>query len=654
MPHSFFRAPDVVCAALALFGSASVLGLLRPAARFGFAGSFSVVASALCLVGVFFGSDGASNLGPNVGIAGVEVAFRVDSLSRWFVALIGIVALASSIYLPGYLAHLRGRARPGLVWSGFALLLGSMLGVVTAGNAVVLFVFWELMALSSFLLVATEHERQSVRRAAFIYLGATRLGSAFLVAGFFCMHAVAGTWDMAAWSLVGDGATVPAVLMLIGLLTKAGSWPFHLWLPIAHPVAPGPVSAVMSGAMIKTAVYAIVRVFVLGGVEAPWIGWTLVVLGAISAIWGILFALLQKDLKMLLAYSSVENIGLVTLALGVSLVARKAGLSGAAGLALGAALFHALNHAVFKSLLFLGAATVDANAHTREMDRLGGLAHKMPWTAATFFVGAAAICALAPFNGFASEWLLYRGLFEVGSSAASPELRFAALLILGWVGLIGALALACFTKAFGITFLGRARSGEASHAKEAGGAMVGACVFLASLCVALGLFAPWIWGTLGRLGIVASPEPWGLPMVAVAGLGVSIGLLIWGLMDMAAKRAPAREYVMWDCGYGPLPARAQYTATSFAQPIARIFGALYRYETAVVVEGKGRRHFPTDVRAESRHEAYLESKVYAPGLRAVQRFSESFVMRLQAGSIHQYLLFMVLTLVLLFWLGGVL
>ncbi len=652
MLDSFIRAPEFACAALALFGVAGVLGLLRPTSRFGVPGVLCILGSALCLTTALVGTEGTLALPDAIGLAGVEVSFRVDGLSRWFMGLIGVVGLAVSVYLPGYLLHLRGRAQPGLVWSGLAVLFASMAGVVMAVNAIVFFAFWELMAVSSFLLVATEHERQAVRRAAFIYLGATRLGSAFLVAGFFWMYSVTGSWEFSDWVVQGVRASGPSALILVGLLTKAGSWPFHLWLPIAHPAAPGPVSAVMSGVMIKTALYAVVRIFVLGGVEAPWIGWLLIVAGAVSAIWGILFALLQNDLKRLLAYSSVENIGFILLALGVSLIAGADGLTRVADLALGAALFHTLNHGVFKSLLFLGAGTVDAHAHTREMDRLGGLIHNMPWTAATFFVGSASICALVPFSGFASEWLLYNGLFQMGASATSGELRLTGLLLLGWIALVGALALACFTKAFGVSFLGRARSGEANHAREGTPGMVAACVYLAVLCLGLGLGAPWVWNAMRWLGLVSESHAVELLPVFVGGLIVM--LVLWIAMRTLAKRRPARSCVTWDCGFGPLSPRTQYTATSFVQPVARLFGALYRYETEVVVEGKQRRHFPTEVRAESRHEVYLESKVYSPGLNFVLRMSEGFIMRLQAGSIHQYLLFMVLTLVLLLWLGGVL
>lgn len=642
-----------ILVALGLFGAASLLGLIRPASRFGLAGLISTLGCATCVVLALYGSTVSFSLTQRLGLAGVEISFRIDSLSRWFLGIIGTVGIAVCVYLPGYLDHLKGRVRPGLVWSGLAILFASMVGVVVASNAIVFFAAWELMAVSSFLLVGTEHEKQSVRRAAFIYLGATRIGSAFLMAGFFWAHTATGSWSFNDWHLQGSSSAGPAALILVGLLTKAGSWPFHLWLPIAHPAAPSPVSAVMSGVMIKTAVYGVFRLFVVGHISAPWIGWILLLAGAISAIWGILFGLLQHDLKRLLAYSSVENMGLILLAIGLSLVAGTAGLMRVSDLALGAALFHTLNHSIFKALLFLGAGTVDARAHTRKMDRLGGLVHRMPWTAATFFIGSASICALAPLNGFASEWLLYNGAFQMGANAPSKELRLTGLLLLGWVALVGGLALVCFLKAYGIVFLGRPRSGEAGKAKEGTPGMVAACIFLAALCICLGMGAPLVWTSMGRLHLVAQQQAWTLPIVPLVIMG---GLMIAAVsagMRQLAMRRPARSYVTWDCGFGPLPTRTQYTGTSFGQPIARLFGALYRYELSIAVEGERKRHFPASIEAEMHHEAYLESRVYSPALNAVFKLSEGLIMRLQAGSIHQYLLFMVVALGLLLWLGGI-
>jgi formate hydrogenlyase subunit 3/multisubunit Na+/H+ antiporter MnhD subunit len=412
----------------------------------------------------------------------------------------------------------------------------------------------------------------------------------------------------------------------------------------------------MSGVMIKTAIYAMARFYSGGHLDAPFLGEIVLVLGAISACWGVLFAILQNDLKRLLAYSSVENIGIILMGLGVAMVARRLRLPLVAELGLAAALFHTLNHAVFKSLLFLGAGTVDARAHTRDLEHLGGLIRRMPWTAACFFAGSAAICALPPFNGFASEWLLYQGFFALARSGGSVGTRLAGLLLMGWLALVGALAIACFVKAVGVVFLGRPRSREAERAREGTRGMVAAQVALALTCGVLGLAAPAV---LLPLAIVAaSPgkalrlqQLWTLPLplLTVVLVATALGLTAW--MTMLARDRPPRRYVTWECGFGDLSARTQYSAASFAQPVARLFGAVYRYEVDVTVGGRDRRHFPDAVTVISRHEPYLETRLYTPLVKFIRRSAGAFLMRLQAGSIHQYLLYIGLALGLLLWWG---
>ncbi len=636
------------------------LGIWILAAPFGFARPrwCARVSTFLCGLGclVCMGSavfdSGQAQLPAWLGVAGHRWEFRFDSLSRWFLMLIGLVGIAVTVYAPDYLKHLKGEARRGPIWANLAILFGSMVGVVISSNAIAFFVFWELMALSSFVLVATEHHRQSVRRAAFVYLGATRIGTAFLMAGFLWAHTLTGSWLFSDWLISGQRATAPALLILVGFLVKAGSWPFHLWLPIAHPAAPSPLSAVMSGVMIKTAIYGILRLFVYGGICADWIGWTLVALGAVSAFWGVVFALLQRDIKRLLAYSSVENVGLILLAIGLAISARAKGLEAASALALGAALFHTLGHGVFKSLLFLGAGTVDAKAHTREIDRLGGLLKRMPATALTFFVGCATISALPPLSGFASEYLLYRGMFDIAVTSLSGEVRFILLLLMAWVALVGALAFACFIKAFGIAFLANPRSPEAERATEGSRSMVAACVFLAGLCVFLGVASPLVWSTLYRLDLVTMELPNPLPLALMIAVTVPMLALLAVAMRKLANRNPARTYLTWNCGFGPLSPRTQYTATSFAQPISKLFGSLYRYDIEVDEEGERTTHLPTNISVELSHEPYLESRVYGPILSRFTTLSEGILKKFQAGGVHQYLLSMIITLVLLLLLGG--
>jgi hydrogenase-4 component B len=597
-----------------------------------------------------------------LGVAALR--FVADPLSRWFLAIIGLVGIAVALFSPGYLLHLRQRVSPGFYWAALASLMASMTLVVLAANAIAFLVAWEVMALSSFALVAADHEQHSVRHAALVYLGATRAGTAFLMGGFLWAHLLTGSWEFSAWRIAGPAALGPALLILVGLGVKAGCWPFHLWLPVAHPAAPAPVSAVMSGVMIKTAIYAMARLLVVGtgypqgaSLQAPALGPILLALGAVSAFWGVLFALLQEDLKRLLAYSTVENVGIILMGLGLSMVARHLGLVLLSQVALAAALFHTLNHALFKSLLFLGAGTVDARTHTRDVERLGGLIHRMPWTGACFILGSAAICALPPQNGFASEWLLYQSFVGLAQGAPSAGTRLVGLLLVGWLALVGALALACFAKAVGIVFLGRARSRPAERAREGIPSMVAAQLLLALACGGLGLAAPAMLSALGWLaepaagGAASLARVWTLPMpLLLLALAATVAMLA-GWMTALSEARPVRRYITWECGFGDLGPRTQYTGTSFAQPIARMFGAVYHYSVKLQVEGRDRRHFPDGVTSELIYETYLETRIYRPLLRLVRTVSETVVMRLQAGSIHQYLLYMAVALGLLLWLG---
>jgi hydrogenase-4 component B len=649
------RFPAWYTAILLLWFAAAVVGLWRQR------GSGSLLpllvggGSALLVLAAVAGGSARFRLPLPWFLGGAPIELVADPLSRWFLGIIGLVGGVAALFSPGYLHHLRHRVNLGLVWSALALLLASMSLVVLARNALLFLVAWELMAVSSFALVAADHEQHSVRHAALIYLGATRVGTGFLMAGFLWAHQLSGSWEFARWTLAGPASLGPALLIFIGLATKAGSWPFHLWLPFAHPAAPAPVSAVMSGVMIKTAIYAMLRLFLGVGLAPAALGPLILGLGAITAFWGVLFALLQHDLKRLLAYSSVENIGLLLMGIGLALWARRQGLAEVAALATAAALFHTLNHALFKGLLFLGAGAVDATLHTRDLEQMGGLLRRMPWTGACFIVGAAAICGLVPLNGFVSEWLLYRSLLALGSAPVPVGVRLAGLLLIGWVALVGALALATFAKVVGIGFLGQPRGAPAARARERRGGMLAAQLMLAVLCALASLFAPVVLAAMapGRNELLGTA----LPVTTPAGLGAITAALLAGLLALAARSAPAegarprRRFITWECGFGPLGPRTQYTAASFAQPIARMFGGLYRYSQEVHLEGRDRRHFPERVVVEPAYEPYLETRVYGPAVSFFRHFSTTLLARLQAGSIHQYLFSMTVALLVLLWLG---
>ena len=643
-------------AALTCWAAAGVWGVVR---RQGREPTLAVLVGAGCLAAVgaavVADADGAVLVTP-LRLGPAPFALAVDPLARWFLGIIGCIGAVAALYSPGYLHHLRKRLALGFVWAALALLLAAMVLVVLAANALTFLVAWEVMGLASFALVAAQHEQHSVRAAALIYLGATRIGTAFLMAGFLWANHLTGSWAFSDWTLRGPSALAPALLIFVGLATKAGCWPFHLWLPIAHPAAPAPVSAVMSAVMIKTAVYGVARLLLPGGLDSGAVGVLILVLGAVSAFWGVLFALLQRDLKRLLAYSSVENVGLILVGLGLCSLGSHLMLPVLQQAGLAAALLHSLNHAVFKSLLFMGAGVVDARTHTRDLEHLGGLLRRMPWTGAGFLTGCAAICALPPLNGFASEWLLYQGAFTLAVSGPNAGYRLGGLLLAGWLAVVGALALACFVRALGIAFLGRPRSRQAERAREGGPGMIAAQAILAAACLGLGLAAPALLDGLqsvmpmpGRSG--ALEALWSLPLGMLALLLVgTVGLLV-GWLALASRRVPVRRYITWECGFGDLGPRAEYTATSFSQPILRLFGAIFRYSLNVELAGRDRRHFPESVAVSLQHEPYLETRIYAPLLRLLQRGGGAFLMRLQSGSIHRYLTYMALALGYLLWQG---
>ncbi|HYL80989.1 MAG TPA: proton-conducting transporter membrane subunit, partial [Candidatus Acidoferrum sp.] len=417
----------------------------------------------------------------------------LDALSGLFLAPMLLLSALAAVYGTEYLSAFRAQKSLGAAWFCFDLLLVSMAVVLTAKNSVLFLVAWETMALASFFLVTFEHERAEVREAGWTYMIATHLGTAFLLAMFLLLARAAGSFDfdrfVAAAVAVPGGVGLVFVLAVIGFGTKAGFMPFHVWLPEAHPAAPSHVSAVMSGVMIKTGIYGLVRILTLLGPPQTWWGWLLVGIGVTSGILGVLFALAQHDLKRLLAYHSVENIGIIALGLGLGTLGMATGRPALAVLGFGGGLLHVLNHALFKGLLFLGAGSVLHGAGTREIDHLGGLQKRMPWTGACFLVGAAAISGLPPLNGFVSEFLIYLGAFSgTTDSAGEAVLLIPAVVIIGSLALIGGFATACFTKAFGIVFLGEPRSPHAAHAHEAGLAMRLPMVALAVGCAAVGLF----------------------------------------------------------------------------------------------------------------------------------------------------------------------
>jgi hydrogenase-4 component B len=580
----------------------------------------------------------------------LSLGLRVDPLAAAFLLALGAGTLVASLGAIGYARHYDGHGGPRLA-AACALFVATMLVVLLADGVYTFLLAWETMSLVGYLLVVHEHEREDVRRAGFIYLVMSHLGTAFVVAGFLWLAALGGTMELAGLAAVPLAPLtrdVAYVALLLGFATKAGAVPVHVWLPRAHPVAPSHVSALMSGVMLKVALYGIARVAfdVLAGGPAWW-GWLVLALGLLSAVLGILRALMERDLKRVLAYSSIENVGIVLVGFGAALVLRAGGLDGAAALALTAGLLHALNHALFKSLLFLGAGAVDRATGTRDLEKLGGLARRMPQTAALILVGCLSIAALPPLNGFASEWLTFQALLATGTTGRGAAVAAAAAAAL--LALSGGLAAACFVRVYGVAFLGLPRSPAVEGAGEAGVPVRLALAAAAGLCLAIGLLPGAAIGLLGRAA-GAVPADWAssaatLPTPGAAGstpsAALGIGLLLAAGLWLALRLlgpAPFRRGAVWVCGF-PLESRMQYGATAFAEPLRLFFRALLRPERSVHAEWVLAPHFVGRLTTRGSTQRLIEHHLYTPTTRALLRFANQLRV-IQSGSLRLYLLYL--------------
>ena len=568
-----------------------------------------------------------------VGLPWLGAHFRLDALASFFLLVVNLGGAAASLFGLGYGRH---EESPGRVLPFFPAFLAGMNLVVLAADAFTFLFAWEFMSLSSWALVMAHHRRPGNAAAGYLYLLMASFGTLALILAFGLLAGPSGGYSFEAIRLAPPAATlagVVLVLALIGAGSKAGLVPLHVWLPLAHPAAPTHVSALMSGVMTKVAVYGFVRiVFDLLGPPAWWWGAVVPLLGGVTAVLGVLYALMQDDLKRLLAYSTVENVGIIFIGLGLALAFEANAMTGAAALALTAALLHVFNHALFKSLLFFGAGAVLGATGERNMDRLGGLIHRMPRTAFAFLIGSAAISALPPFNGFVSEWLTFQAILL---SPALPQwlLKFLVPAVGALLALSAALAAACFVKAFGITFLGRPRSPVAAEAGETDRWSQAAMLGLAALCLLAGILpgyfidalAPVIQTLTGTSLPRQEQLDW-LTIVPIAQSRSSYnGLLLFFFIALAAgvgaeivhrfASAAVRRSAAWDCGFpDPSPA-TQYSGGSLSQPIRRVFGAVvFRASESVDMP------LPGDNRA-ARMQVRLRDvpwdTLYAPAAKAV-------------------------------------
>jgi formate hydrogenlyase subunit 3/multisubunit Na+/H+ antiporter MnhD subunit len=588
--------PALACASV-LIATAAVAIAIRDAARarhvvYGIcliASSALLVIALLALLDV---SKAPSAVTLPLGIPWLGAHFRLDSLSAFFLAVVALGAAAASLFALGYGRH---EPEPGRVLPFYPAFLAGMSIVVLADDAFTFLVSWEFMSLSSWALVMAHQRVPDNVRAGYVYLIMASFGTLALLLMFGLLAGPDGGYAFADIRGAQFSAGVSAailVLALIGAGSKAGLVPLHVWLPLAHPAAPSHVSALMSGVMTKVAVYGFVRIaFDLLGTPAWWWSMVVLALGGVTAVMGVLYALMQHDLKRLLAYHTVENIGIIFIGLGLALAFKAHGMALAAALALTAGLLHVFNHSLFKSLLFFGAGAVLTATGERDMERLGGLIHRMPQTAFVFLVGCAAISALPPLNGFVSEWLTFQAIL-LSPQIPSWGLKLLVPAVGALLALSAALAAACFVKAFGVTFLGRARTPAAEHAQETDRFSLAAMFFFAALCLVAGVLpglfidalAPVVHSLVGARMPMQSGVEW-LSIVPIAesrssynGLLVFLfmllsgGLAAWAIHRLASDKV--RRAPPWDCGYPDASPATQYTASSFAQPIRRVFGTL--------------------------------------------------------------------------------
>jgi hydrogenase-4 component B len=593
-------------------------------------------------------------------VPGGVFSLAVDALSACFLFPIYLIAALGAVYGLGYWPQRRHPGNGRKLRLFFGLIAGAMTLVVTARNSLLFLVAWEVMALAGFFLVTTEEEKEEARRAGFIYLMATHAGTLALFGVFALLARASGSFAFPlSATLSSGGASAVFVLGLFGFGLKAGLMPLHVWLPGAHAAAPSHVSALLSGVMIKTGIYGLVRLTSFFADAPPWWGWTILLLGAASGVMGVLFAIAQHDIKRLLAYHSVENIGIIALGLGIALLGRSYGLPLLTVLGLSGALLHVINHGLFKSLLFLGAGSVIHATGTREIDRYGALLRPMPWTALFFLGGAVAISGLPPLNGFVSEWFIYLGLFQ-SLSGDSLALRLAVLAAPA-LALIGALALACFVKVFGVTFLGSARTPATSAAHEAPASMRWPMGVLLAACLLIGLWPAAVVPLLGQAAVDwqgAEPLPLALfaqvaPVTAISVaalmlLGI-LALAAWMLRRKAAGRSAAAP--TWGCGYAFPTGRMQYTASSFAQMLTGLFAWGLRSERH---GGEVSTNFPSPSDFSSHTPDTVLDRLLLPAFGVAARFCTWLRARLQHGITGIYLLYVALTLCLLLTLGALL
>lgn len=625
---------------------------------------FAIVGSIWGLIfsisSIIFGTNSSFTVG-NSAFPLLSLSIHIDALSAFFIFVISLIALFSSLYGFGYVKHFYKKYSIGILGFFYHLFIAGMFLVVIASNSIFFLIAWEIMSIASYFLVVYDRNDEANVKAGFLYLVMTHVGTAFIIIAFLFMYKFTGSFDFE--TIKGGANTIPLIikniifiLSLIGFGTKAGIIPFHIWLPAAHPAAPSHVSALMSGVMIKTGIYMMIRIFfdILQPVPAWW-GLSLLVIGSISSLLGVLFALTEHDIKKLLAYHSIENIGIILLGVGSALTFSSLGMPTLALLGLTASLFHTLNHATFKSLLFLSAGSVINETHTRNMEEYGGLIKYMPQTALFFLIGSMAISALPPFNGFFSEWLTFQSLFQ-GIASLSFYIRWIFILSTGSLALTGGLALACFVKAFGVSFLARPRAPHITQIKESSVSLLIGMGGLSILSLLFGVFSGNITFFLEKIGkslgafktnlvTTSSVTPYGLTVrngfASVSDPAFllflfvtifSVALIVRYLINRNQKE---KTGITWDCGTELQP-RMEITTTGFARSIILIFKSVLRPSIQHDIEPTKK----TTLKVHDIHHSYF----YQPLRRIIHHISAKFE-KIQNGNTNAYILYIFIALI---------
>jgi len=666
LPIDFAIAATMAWLAIGLLGLFATrriaIGVLFPAgALFGL----------LLAVSGFYGLNSAPQVAVlPLGLPDLPFHLRLDALSAFFLLLLGAAATGITLYASGYfrsMADEKSGSMLNLLCLQYHVFLASMAWVLLADDAYFFMVAWETMALSSYFLVTTDHEIPDIRRAGFLYLLIAHVGAIGILLSFGVMQGGHGDYTFATMRAGHPDAfwaSAAFLLALFGFGAKAGLLPLHAWLPEAHPAAPSPVSALMSGIMLKTAIYGILRVtFDLLNGPLWWWGALMLVLGLLTALFGVLFAAVQSDIKRLLAYSSVENIGIIISGIGLTVLFHAFDENAVAALALTATLYHALNHAFFKSLLFLGAGSVLHATSERNMARLGGLIHRMPWVAGMSLVGTLAIAGLPPFNGFVSEWLMLQA-YLLTPSLPEPYLNMMLPLGAAALALAAALAAYAMVKFYGVIFLGQSRGQNMDEVHDAGGWERLGMAWMAAGCILLGLFpatiilqldqvtqmlvghdlgssairSGWLW-----LTPVAEERASYSPMILL--VVILSGFAITFLVVRKFYHGRLRRSAPWDCGYPMQTARMQDSADGFGQPIKQIFEQFFGLSRDVPSPFDPHPHYQSEVTDP------LWKIVYRPIALVVEFISRQFSV-LQQGRISVYLLYSFVTLIALLALVG--